>query len=523
MERVAPPRTHACRALAKKEVEIEMKTYKREKLMKRLAAVALLLGVCSPMAQAEVSDDIGGMSYTDLKRVVRSLEVRREGNTVLFAGFMPKACAEDTIPSHGYADGKHVAVIRMPNFPQCLEEFKKLPEADRKAAEIDVAEVFGSMDLADESGSLHLRRYNNVSKNASPEDRVTDDLIKARNGKEIAVIGRDAREKEAAAAEKAKADAEKAKLAEALRSKALKFCQDGDYASLGEEIMAASSTLGDVTTMLEQISNTQKEKIKKDLAKATTAEEATAAHEAYVAAASTNGWDEEELKTAFIEKRFEIVTASVEEAKAGEAKLTEADSSIRGWMNDYKGLVSRSVFNKKKSTFAELYAELGTHAMNKSDNDNAEKYLDKAKALSDVAGQIKIDGAISKLYAEQFKSCVEKTPTKMEACEKKFMSKAKNRADSIERALKSKGEAGKEELAAFQGEKIATFGGGTSTTVAGFGTVNQQAGAIQQFKQQAYQKWAQEQQALQMQRAMGIPVQGATPAAAGTSFLGIAR
>jgi hypothetical protein len=500
-----------------------MKTYKREKLMKRLAAVALLLGVCSPLAQAEVSDDIGGLSYSDLKRVVRSLEVRRDGNTILFAGFMPKACADNTIPSHGYDDGKHVAVIRMPNFPQCLEDFKKLPESERKAAEVDVADVFGSMELADESGSLHLRRYNNVSKNASAEDRITDDLIKARNGKEIAVIGKEARGKEAEAAKKAKEEAERAKLAEALRNKALKFCQDGDYASLGAEIMGASAILGEVTGMLEQISHTQKEKIKKDLAKAANAEEAAAAHEAYVAAASANGWDEEELKAAYIEKRFELLTAATEEAKAGEAKLSDADALIRSWMTDYKGLVSRSVFEKKKSTFAEHYAELGTHAMNKSDTANAEKYLDRAKALSNVEGKIKIDGAISKLYAEQFKACVEKSPTKMEACEKQFMSKAKSRADSIERALKSKGEAGKEELAAFQGEKIATFGGGQASTVAGFGNLTQVPGAIQQFKQQKYQEYMQQQQMLQMQRAMGVPVQGTAPAAAGTSFLGIAR
>lgn len=506
-----------------------MKTNKREKLMKNIAAVALILGVFSPLAQAAISEQ-DGISQADLTRVVQDLEIQQNGNSITIAGIMPKFCAEGAMMAYDYKEGKHLATIRMPNYPKCFEDFKALPDSEKRAQKVDAADVFPIIKLKDLTGNLFLRYYKEGSKAAT--DRIQDEALNNQKGKAIAFessetakANEEARlQKEADKEEQKLADeAEKARVAslDALQAKVAKYCKDGDYVGLGQEITNASELIGDVTEMLEKVSNSQKDKIKKDLNSATTAEEASAAHEAYLEAALTNGWDEDELKQTYIDKRFELLTTAAEDAKSGESKLSEVDAQIRAWMSDLRGFDGK-VYRKKKETFAELYAELGTHAMNKNDSANAEKYLDKAKNLSDVDGQIKIDGALSKLYAEQFKACVQKDPTKMEACEKKFMSKAKNRADSIERALAGKGgEDSAEQLAAFQAEKIQTFGGGMSTTYNGFGTMSQVPGAVEQFKKQAYQEYMQKQQMQQMQKMYGQQMPGAAPAAAGTNFLGI--
>jgi len=495
-----------------------MKTNRREKQMKRLAALAVMLGIFSPLAEAAISEK-EGLSLEDLNKVVKSLEIQQHGDTVVFAGIMPKACAENATVSYDHRNGRHLTTIKMPNFPKCEEDFRALPDSEKTAQKIDAADVLSEIKLKDLSGNLFLRHYKEGSRLAT--DRIQDDELKNTDGEIIAHKGKDERSKEEQARKDREAAALQNKQRAELHLRAIKFCQAGDFAGLGNEIMAASDLLGDVSGMLEKLNLAQKDKLKKDLAKAATAEEAKLAYDGFLEAALLNGWDEDELKEAYIEKRFEILNTAAEDAKSGETKLASVDKDIREWMTDLRTLDGRE-YRKKKEKFADIYAEIGTHAANNKKPGEAEKYYDKAKRLSDLDGKIKLDGAMSKIYAEQFKECVKKSPTKMEACEKKYMSKAKNRANSIKDALGRKGgDEAAQELAAFQEEYIGTFGAGMTMNYNGFGTMSQMPGAVEQFKRQALQEYMQQQQMQQMQRMYGGAAMGATAATPASSFLGI--
>ncbi len=146
---------------------------------------------------------------------------------------------------------------------------------------------------------------------------------------------------------------------------------------------------------------------------------------------------------------------------------------------------------------------MATKAANAGNIDKAESYYDKAKKYVGTDGDIKIDGAMAKIYTEKYKECVKNGPWKMEACDKKYLSKIKNRADAIKAALAGRsGDDAADELAAFQAEYISTFGAGSTFKVSGFGEVSQMPGAIQKFKAQTYQEYMQQKQMEMYQQQM---------------------
>jgi hypothetical protein len=492
-----------------------MKIGKREKLMKQIAIAALIMGVYSPLAEASISPK-DGVSAAELAQIVDGLEVQQRGNGVVIAGIMPRRCADGATIAYDYRDGKHLATIRM---PKCENDFKR--EAEDRLAEnqVDAADIFNEIRLRDQSGRLHLRHYKRGSRLAT--DRVQDEEMRAQNGEPIEVVSRADREAEHRAAREREAqdladrqaresEAGRNRALDELHSKVLRYCQQGDYVGLGQEILGASSLLGDVVGLMERVNAGMKDKLKRDLARASTAEDARTAYEAFLEAAIAQGWDEDELKKPYIEKRFEILAALAEDGSAGETRLSEVARNIRDWMTELRGIDSRE-YRKQRGKFAELYGDLATHAVNANNLSEAERYFDRAKALSDLDGQIKIDGAMSKVYAERFKECVKKNPTKMDMCERRYLSKAKSRADSIKSALaRRSGEGASADLEAFQAEYIQTFGAGASFTWTGYGSMQQLPGAVDRFKMQTYQQYMQQQQMMMMQRMYGIGTPGAT-------------
>jgi hypothetical protein len=494
-----------------------MKNAKREQMMKKIALAALMLGIYSPLAQAAVSPK-DGVSIEELSQIVSDLEVQKDGNTIRFAGLMPKRCAESVIPFKAdYKDGKHVIKISM---PACDQNFR--PEATDEI--VDAADYLNEVKLKDSDGEVVLMHYKAGSRLAS--DRIQIEPLPGKDGKPLSHVSLATIEQQRIEAEQE--EAEKALLAEEeaanqakverledLRTKVVSYCKDGDYVGLGQEIEMAADVLEDVTGLMENVAESQKKALASKVKKAEDAEEAKEAYEAFVEAATINGWDEEAVKKDYIERRFEILDLLTADAKADDAKASEVDSELRAWVRELRSL-DKGAFRKQQGTFAKVYAELGTHAANKGAVEQAVSFYDKAKQYTDAKGKIAMDGEAAKLYTKQFKECLAKNPSKMETCDK-YADQAKARAQSIGDQLAQNGT--EEEVQGYKAEYISTFGGGVSVSAPGIGSVSPyQPGSFDQMKQQKYQEYMMQQQMLMQQRMMGLQPQQTVPT---SNFLGL--
>lgn len=509
------------------ETERDMKNAKREYLMKKIAVAALMMGIYSPLAQAAVSPK-DGVSLEELSQIVTDLEVQKDGNTIRFAGLMPKRCAESVIPLKAdYRDGKHLIKISMPACDNDKGAAKSCEEGDQACQAgnelVDAADYLNEVKLKDADGELMLMHYKAGSRLAS--DRVQVQALADKDGKALSHVSaatieqkrieaeQDEAEKAAQAEDEAINQAKIERL-EDLQAKVVSYCKDGDYAGLGQEIEMAADVLDDVTGLMENVAESQKKALAKKIEKSEDSEEAKEAYDAFVAAAAIHGWDEDDAKKKYIEKRFELLDELAADAKADDAKASEVDGEIRNWVKELRSL-DKGEYRKQQGTFAKVYAELGTHAANKGAVEQAVTYYDKAKQYADAKGKMSMDGEAAKLYTKQFKECLAKNPGKMEVCDK-YADQAKARASSIGDQLAANGTA--EEVEGFKAEYISTFGGGMSVSAPGIGSVSPtQPGAFDQLKQQKYQEYMMQQQMLMQQRMMGIQ-----PAAApGSNFLGL--
>lgn len=493
-----------------------MKNAKREYLMKKIAVAALMMGIYSPLAQAAVSPK-DGVSLEELSQIVTDLEVQKVGTTVRFAGLLPKRCAESVIPLKAdYKDGKHLIKISM---PACDQNFK--PDAADEM--VDAADYLNEVKLKDSDGELMLMHYKAGSRLAS--DRVQMQGLPGKDGKALSHISAATAEQKRIEAEQE--EAEKAALAEEeaanqakverlqdLQAKVVSYCKTGDFAGLGQEIEMAADVLEDVTTLMENVAETQKKALLKKLDKAADVDELKEAHEAFVAAAAINGWDEDAASKKFIEKRFDLIKELASDAKANEAKISDVDSELRAWNKELRSL-DKGEHRKQQKVFGEIYFDLGAHAATKGDIAQAVSLYDRSKDFGDAATKIKVDGEVAKLYTKQFKECLAKNPSKMETCDQ-YKDQAKARATSIGEQLAANGTA--EQVESFKAEYITTFGG-TTVSAPGIGSVSPtQPGTFDQLKQQKYQEYMMQQQMLMQQKMMGMQPAAANPA---SNFLGL--
>lgn len=495
-----------------------MKNAKREYLMKKIAVAALMMGIYSPLAQAAVSPK-DGVSLEELSQIVSDLEVQKDGTTVRFAGLMPKRCAESVIGFKAeYKDGKHLIKI---SIPACDQNFK--PVAGEEM--VDAADYLNEVKLKDSDGALMLMHYKAGSRLAS--DRVQMQALSDKDGKALGHLSTASVEQKRIAEEQAKRDKElqeeedaanqaKVQRLQDLQAKVVSFCKDGNFAGLGQEIEMAADVLEDVTGMMENVAESHKKALAKKVEKADDAEKAKEAYDAYMEAAAEGGWEEDAVKKSYIEKRFDLLDTLASDAKTDNAKLSEVDKELRDWAKELRAL-DKSAFRKQQGTFAKVYGELGTHAANKGSVEQAVDFYDKAKNYGDAKVKMAMDGEAAKVYTKQFKECLAKNPTKMDACDK-FADQAKARATNIGDQLAASGT--EAEVAGYKAEYISTFGGGVTMSAPGIGSVSPtQPGVFDRLKQQKFQEYQMQQQMLMQQRMMGMqPAAAATP---GTNFLGL--
>lgn len=492
-----------------------MKYAKREKRLEKVAAAAFLLGVfaLNPMAHAETKvEDVRSVNLDILNKVVDGLEVKRdEDGTVYFAGMMPERCATNSMVSSGTqkSGGKsyRLVTVRLPE--SCGKDFKRIAGEPM----VDAADVLSVKINDSADGAVVLHDSDGKSRKASIENHIEPLMV---DGNPLVIISKQTREAEA----QKKAEAEAAVAAEreereaALREKkeqeelsrrVADLCKKGDYDGLSSELEGLADLLGDVSGMMDKVNNGKKAKLKKDLLKAETVEDAVAAYEAFLAAASQHGWDEEELRDTYIDKRFDILNATISEVGAGDVSANDGDSAIQEWMRDLRSLHSRT-YNKRKQDFATLYGDIAAKLNEDGKKDQAAKMFEKAYKLSDSEGKDKIDTALAKAKLDEYKACVDKAKKgngnfarcdKIAEKSKSFAERMKNRAEN-----KGSDEEANEQLASINSEIIGTFGGGPSYSYTGFGQINQVPGAAQQYKVQAYQEHQQNQYMRYMQQSM---------------------
>ena len=140
-----------------------------------------------------------------------------------------------------------------------------------------------------------------------------------------------------------------------------------------------------------------------------------------------------------------------------------------------------------------------------------------------MGGDVKLDGQISKVWAEKYKECLKDAGMNVAKCDQ-YAAKAKGAADSAKKALAAqKGDNSAAEYAAFQQEYAGIFGGGMEMNFSDYGKMSQQPGLLEQHKQAAFrnavQTEMQKQQQQVMQRMMGGAA--AMPGAAPSGLLGI--
>jgi hypothetical protein len=496
-----------------------MKNAKRESLMKKIAVAALMLGIYSPLANAALSPK-EGMSAQEFNDVVKDLKVLKDGRTLKFSGIVPKRCAESAIPPrYDYQNNRHIIVISM---PACESADSLKWRADDEAE--DLADYLSDVQLKDLDGPIMLQYYKEASKN--DPDRIQADPLDGPDGKPLEhtsqateeVIRLKQEQAEQAEAQRqadAAAEHERLERLSDLQVKVTSYCKQGDYAGVGEEIIAAADVLGDVNSVLDKVAESQKKHLEDAVKKADSVDNAQAAYEAYLNAAAINGWDQDALQGAYIDKRFDLLDTLAQDADADEVKAEKVDRSIRDWVKDLRSL-DKSEYRKREGTFAKLYADLGTHAANKGKMEQAVAYYDKAKPYADAKGKVAMDKEANKVYRKQFESCIKSNPANMAACDK-YQDLAKARAQNIADFVAQNGS--EQEQAAFKAEYIQTFGGGMSANLPSIGNFSQVPGSFGTMKQEAYRNYMAQQQQMMMMKQMGL--QPAATATAASNYLGL--
>lgn len=510
----------ACGTLAK--LERDMKNVKREKRLNKLAAAALLLNLFSPMAFAEPQGldfpqyapvaPQKGLSFTELSQAVQNFEPVILNDRLYFTGAIPARCVKTRDPlrptyKYDAKSGQHEVKV---NLPVCSGNDRLARPGE---AMVQAEDVFGPIKLDAKSGDIVLT-YETGGSALVPANRPKEAILD-KEGKPMHYVTLADRESQIAAANAraqeiadAKAELEKIKN---LQKDVTEFCKNDKFDELNE-VLAANADIFEelVDTYVAKAEDHRKEKAKKALEEAETADAAKEAYEEAVAA----GLDAKDMKALYITRRNELLESDVDAAIAdGKAKV--ADAAIRDWVNDLKALDGKE-FKKEESRklFADRYGAIGQSFAKKGDINNAEAYFDKAKKYASFDAALGSDKVIAGMYAAKWQACIKKNPGKMDACDGD-LAKMKETAEKIGEAIAQRGgENAEAEVAAVKAEYIQTFGGGATMNYTGLGSFSQVPGKVDQLKVQTYQEAVQQAQMAQQQKMMqqmyGMPAANAS-------------
>jgi hypothetical protein len=496
-----------------------------------------------PAERVEViaQEEKDGMSLNEINRILREpLQVKpNEKNTnVAFLGDVPSRCvfnakgemtASIDYDKANSKDGQHVFRVHMP-LCENIPNFKKIPGEKM----VKVSEIPGARQMNDVKGKIVLASgfkdsdsSPNIEELKNKGEVVVLETEKLQRDAEKAAEIAAARQNQDKADEQSKVD----KVAQIAKDKKLasiefdKQIKTAEGACNEKDFDKIEKSMGNYPDLKEHVVVAARGSLLKDIREAGSAEDASAAWDAFSEASDRFSWEDDVInkgKNAYIEKRFSLINASMgSDDDEKKSAASEAEKMADDWAKDFKDMDSR-LFNKQvnKDKFAMLYGNLAASAANGSMKNarsiskavaSAEKNYNKAKLYSNGADKTRVEGALSKINAQAFMACIKADPTNMVACESKYREKVGAHGEKYAAGLKKQADGGDEEAAAevqaFAQDYLRADGYGMTANYQGFGTVHQMPGAFEQAKvqtlQEMQQRMMQQQQQQMMQRMYG--------------------
>lgn len=492
-----------------------MKTLKcnaKRNLMALMVGAMILpsMGLAQEAAPAPAASGIEpkeGVSLAELGNRVRDLNIRLDGRKLILTGTLPARCAQGARVDYNQGAGDlHVLTIRL--HESCEKaDFK----AEAREPRVSLSGALGSINLADVAGKVVLRSF---KEGDSESKRNQDDPIVATGARQQLSVESTA---SVAAAEEALA---RQALVEQLKDHCLKGNVVG-VSSLAEE----AARLGlNITAAVETSRSNQLQLIKNRLAKARNAAQARTVFDEFQAAAERgeNGLEAEALISAYVNKRFSLLRARVEEVKS-DADVKPADimaeiAELRNELNEMNS--ENDLFKARRADLADLYAKLGDgiHARAEKESNGKKKLemyeqaanaFDKGRDLDKEKNSRAWNNAIAKSLLDAADACADMNPdprrsAKCEVYEKR----AKAFADRTKKEYEALAKRGDDEAAAeaedFLMEYNRNFGGGPAMYQMGFGWMHPYSPSrLEQRRSQNYQSWMTEQQQKMMEKMYG--------------------
>lgn len=431
-----------------------------------------------------------GVSMAQLRALGVTVDIDTATNSLVFKGNIPESCAKSITvpPTVSYENGVHVLNM---DIPACRT---KVP-ADRR---VTAASVFHTVGFqGEQDGKFVIRRFAN-----NDQSDPTDDALLGRGGKQLEFTSEKTLQARAMDENARKLEAQRKKDAEIYAQNRKKdqdrlvktlnlLCRSGDFVGFGAEVEAARGFLSDVNGLMSRVSDLKKKHLEQEIAKAKTAEDMKSAYEAYLDAASENGWDTDKATATYVDKRVELARALSKDSKKSNSEKAHA---IRDLAADLREL---GMMSDRKGDIGALYFDLAASVREDAGDDmkkleDAEKFYRASEEFGGNKQRAAAEAEIAKMYNAAADECIAAAKEKgkgFNACD----AIAKKAKVAMDKAIKAqghiKGDASMEALAGMKQEKLARFGvEGYSMSVSGYGNFNRFGGSYDSGKYQAYQQ-----------------------------------
>ena len=457
-----------------------------------------------------------GVTLAHLQQIVAGFKPPKFNDAGLleFHGLIPEECAKDAKAESSYDSKKRVHVITLRLNPKCeKEDFRPKKPTHR----VLMSAVFPAIKLGDKTGRVVLRaiKGGDITDKTDPEN-YTDDVLDV--GKVISKADAIASER------KARATREEDRIRrkrDDLLARVEKACKSGDYQTVSDLLTndSDSGLIDNVETILSSLDKSQHDQVKKKITAAQTADEAKTIYNSAIELAGQKNWDDgDKFTKAYLDRRLALVATTADKGSddsseddngkvkkkgksAAEVGLDEILSEIKD------GELDAKIGDEYKRKIAVQYGNLATQANDDASYDESVRIWTKARKLVGNGDKTKIDEEIVNVYLRAFQACVKKDPSKMQACEKKYVDKAKNIDAKLAEKFAQRAAGGNEDAQSeyqdFMQRYATLFGSGPQYTVPGYGTASpQNPGLVDQVKQQGVQTMQQQYQQRMMNGGM---------------------
>jgi hypothetical protein len=436
-----------------------------------------------------------GVTLDQLKNISRNLQVRLVDHKLTFSGMIPKRClvGDANIEKKYDTDLKrHLITVHLAR--ECEQGYTPDPSGE---VLVPLSNVLRPVELDDASGKIYIRALP-AGDAVSPErtdDKLTDKEIRDSKGTAYEIVSKEDKDL-----------AEMKRKADKLLIEAADRCSNGDVAAVDEAVSRLTDLGVDASNLLEQANKNQLQKLKNELARAKTAEDAQDILDK--AKSKVSGDDEAmaSLQKAYIAQRWKLLDVDVKkyEAEESSVKARDVSSKIQELKNDLQAM-DEDVFEANKSKFDEKYKRLSNAAGRYNRYGDIGFLADRGKEFASAEDRGKYEEIALDASLADVANCTAKSKKDLEICK----AKKKTAQDRFARAKKNtKDQDAREELAAREAELFGSGYGGQYVQGFGFtkgGSIDQSIMAS--FQQSQYEQ-AQAMYEKQMSRYYGSSMMG---------------